>query len=337
MTEALTVLWSFIASLLLLTLIIQLTRRFQVLAHPNARSSHVTATPTLGGLAIVVPIVVMLSVFAWNQGAGGDGTMLKLLIAVTFLAGVGFLDDLKGLGANVRLFCQAASVALALQALALDLSLFWLAVIGFLLLWLVNLYNFMDGIDGIAAVQALLFSLGVLLLSDGVQGEWGLLLWTISGASVGFLAFNWPPAKIFMGDVGALVLGLLLGVLVIGLDRAGELPFVASMILLSGFWFDASYTLCVRMMTGQAFTQAHRSHLYQRLSDRLGHLGSTSVYAVLIVIWLLPLAWVSVRQPQWAIVCLLLAPLPYLAGAVALKAGVQLETNTSNDDGADGT
>jgi Fuc2NAc and GlcNAc transferase len=243
------------------------------------------------------------------------------------LAIVGFLDDLRGLGAAVRLLCQALCVALVLEGLDLPVPVHWLAGIGFLLLWHVNLYNFMDGIDGIAAVQALLFCLGVLILSDGVRGEWGLLLWAVSGASVGFLAFNWPPAKIFMGDVGALVLGLLFGVAVIALDRSAELSFISSIILLTGFWFDASYTLCVRMLTGQAFTQAHRSHLYQRLADRLGHLGATSAFAALGVVWLLPLAGLSVWQSEWRVVCLLVAPAPYLAGALALKAGVQLESD----------
>ena len=318
---------SFVASLLLLALTLQLTRRYQVLAHPNARSSHDTATPTMGGLAIVVPVIGLLSVLAGNEGAEGDGIMLRLLIAVVFLALIGFLDDLKGLGASVRLICQAATVALVLGGFYPSVPFFWLGIIGFLLLWHVNLFNFMDGIDGIAAVQTLLFCLGVLILAEGVEGSWGLLLWAISGASVGFLAFNWPPAKIFMGDVGALVLGLLLGVVIVAIDQSGELPFVASVILLSGFWFDASYTLCVRMLTGQPFTQAHRSHLYQRLSDRLGHLGATSAFAVLGVIWLLPLAWLSAAYPQWALACLLAAPMPYLAGALVLKAGLQLEAD----------
>ena len=90
---------------------------------------------------------------------------------------------------------QAISVIVVLEGFGLSVSLFWLAAIGFLLLWHTNLYNFMDGIDGIAAVQTLLFCVGAQLLAGGVQGEWGLLLWTISGATIGFLAFNWPPAR----------------------------------------------------------------------------------------------------------------------------------------------
>ena len=325
MTAALVVLSSFVASLLLLALILNLAGRFELLAHPNARSSHLVATPTVGGIAIVVPIVILLAILSLNGNGSEDGMMLRLLIAVSFLALIGFLDDLKGLGAGARLLCQAASVALMVEGFDLSVPLFWLAVIGFLLLWHVNLFNFMDGIDGIAAVQTLLYCVGVLLLADGVPGGWGLLLWTISGASIGFLAYNWPPARIFMGDVGALVLGLVLGVLVVALAESGEVPFIASIILLSGFWFDASYTLCVRMLTGQPFTQAHRSHLYQRLSDRLGHLGATSAFAVLGLIWLLPLAWLSMAEPRWALACLLAAPMPYLIGALVFKAGIQIE------------
>jgi Fuc2NAc and GlcNAc transferase len=327
MTAMLIVLSSFVGSLLLLALILHLTRRLEILAHPNDRSSHAIATPTMGGIAIVLPIIILLAALFRIEYWAEDGMMLRLLIAVPILAVVGFIDDLKGLGAAIRLVCQAACVALVLQGFELSLPMLWIAVIGFLLLWHVNLYNFMDGIDGIAAVQTLLFCLGVLFLADGVTGGWGLLLWAISGATIGFLAFNWPPARIFMGDVGALVLGLVLGALVIALNESGEVPFIASIILLSGFWFDASYTLCVRMLTGQPFTQAHRSHLYQRLSDRLGHLGATSVFAALGLIWLLPLAWLSMQQPRWALACLLASSLPFLAGAVALKAGVLLEND----------
>ncbi len=335
MTSALVVVWAFVSSLILLALHLQLARRFELLAHPNARSSHQTATPTMGGIAIVLPLLVLLATLAWNAGPAGENVMLRLLVAVTILAGIGFVDDLKGLSASARLIGQAVCVVIVLAGFGFPLL--WLAAIGFLLLWHVNLYNFMDGIDGIAAVQTFLFCLGALLLSNGVEGAWGLLLWVISGATMGFLAFNWPPARIFMGDVGALVLGLVLGTAVIGLAREDELAFVPSLILLSGFWFDASYTLCVRMLTGQAFTQAHRSHFYQRLSDRLGHLGATSVFAGLGLIWLLPLAWWSVRQPDWALACLLAAPLPYLAGALLLRAGVQTGSDRGTDTGdADG-
>jgi Fuc2NAc and GlcNAc transferase len=306
---------SFLVSILLLTVLIKLAPRFELIAHPNARSSHHSATPTMGGIAIVIPVFVAL-------GAGavvsGDGLLLG---SVVLLAVIGFLDDLRELGAGLRLSLQAIAVVLFLYGADLGLAVFWQGVIGLLLLWHVNLYNFMDGIDGIAAIQTLIFCIGSLLLTGGVAGDTGLLIWTISGATLGFLAFNWPPARIFMGDVGSLVLGLIVGALVIELHRTVGLPFLASIILLTGFWFDASYTLCIRVFTGQPFAQAHRSHLYQRLSDRIGHLGTTLLFALMGLIWLLPLAWLSVGHPVWSPACVAVAALPYLAGAVFLRAG----------------
>ncbi len=107
-----------------------------------------------------------------------------------------------------------------------------------------------------------------------------------------------------MGDVGSQFQGLVMGVVVLELHRSGQVPLVASLILLGGFWIDASYTLCVRMLTGQEFTRPYRSHLYQRVADRLGHGRATTLFGLVGVFWLLPLA-----------------AGPFLAGAAALGAG----------------
>ena len=320
MNPATVTLMSFMVSVCLTALLVALAPRFELLAHPNARSSHQRATPTLGGIAIVLPLLALLLI---QVVAGGDPPLAWLLGAAVLLALIGLLDDLRDLNAGLRFLCQIVAVTGTLQALGLEIGLAWQGLIGLALLWHVNLFNFMDGIDGIAGVQTLLFCVGVHLLAGGVSGDAGLLLWSIGGAALGFLAFNWPPARIFMGDVGSLVLGLVLGVLVIELHRMEQVPFVASIILLSGFWFDASYTLCVRMLTGQPFTQAHRSHLYQRLSDRLGHLGTTSLFAALGAFWLFPLAWLTTRIPGWSAAWLAMAVLPGLIGAVVFRAGQQ--------------
>ena len=308
---------SFSASLALLGLMLFLAPRLGLIAQPNERSSHSRATPTMGGLAIVVPVLGFLAAGADHEGR----VMLGFLVSASLLALVGFLDDLRELGAGLRLCCQGLAVAALLFSLALPLPWVLVVMTGVALLWHINLFNFMDGIDGIAAVQTLLFCLGTQLLAGGLEGATGMLNWVIVGGTMGFLAFNWPPARIFMGDVGALVLGLVLGGLVIVYHRSGEVPFVASIILLSGFWFDASYTLCVRILTGQRFAEAHRSHLYQKVTDRLGHLGTTLLFAVLGTFWLLPLAWLSLRGPAWGAAALIAATLPYLVGAVVLKAG----------------
>jgi len=174
-------------------------------------------------------------------------------------------------------------------------------------------------------VQTLVFCLGVALIAGGVDGLPGLLIWVTAGATLGFLAFNWPPARLFMGDVGALFLGLLIAALVLLLNADGTLGVVPSLVLLTGFWFDASYTLCVRMFTGQPFTRPHRSHLYQRLTDRLGHRRTTMLFGAMGFVWLLPLAWLAERHVGWGPVLLGVAVLPYLAGALAFRAGRVLE------------
>lgn len=308
---------SFVGSLLLLILTMRLAPRWNLLARANARSSHQSPTPSVGGVAIVLPVLIAVLVAAWS----GDRVMLGLFLAGGWLAIVGFLDDLRELSPLLRFGCQTGAVFVLLSALSLETS--WLAIglIGFLLLWHVNLFNFMDGIDGIAATQTLIFCLGTQILADGIGGNAGIVSWAVIGAGLGFLAFNWPPARIFMGDTGSLFLGLVLGGLIIEFHRSDELPFIASIILLSGFWFDASYTLCVRMITGQRFTEAHRSHIYQRFTDQAGHLKTTALFAALGCFWLLPLAWLAVRYPDWAYPLAVLAVLPYLVAAVMLKAG----------------
>ncbi len=314
---------SFGASLVLLIATMRLAPRWNLLAQPNARSSHRLPTPTVGGIAIVIPVLVTLLVSA----GFGDRGMLGLFLAGGLLAVLGFLDDLKELGSLLRFACQTGAVVLLLSSLSLEAPWLIVLVVGFLLLWHVNLFNFMDGIDGIAATQTLLFCLGTQLIAGGIEGDAGIVCWAVVGATIGFLAFNWPPARIFMGDTGSLFLGLLIGGLVIEFHRAETVPYITSVILLSGFWFDASYTLCVRMLTGQPFTQPHRSHIYQRLTDRVGHRRTTLIFALLGCFWLVPLAWLSVEQPDWAYPIAMLAVLPYLGAAIGLKAGLQAQEN----------
>ncbi|MEM8766194.1 MAG: glycosyltransferase family 4 protein [Pseudomonadota bacterium] len=308
---------AFLSSLLLLALVLRFAVRLGLVAAPNERSSHSDERPTGGGVAIVVPVfsALLWLFFDGTSYAGG------VAIACGGLALIGYLDDVRDLGAGLRFGCQLLAVVIALWALALGYPWWVLAAIGFLLLWHVNLYNFMDGIDGIAAVQTLVFCLGVQALGAGLPGAPGLLLWAMTGATLGFTAYNWPPARIFMGDVGSLFLGLLIGVLAIQLHELGQVPIVASLILLTGFWFDASYTLGIRLLSGQKFTQAHRSHLYQRVTDRLGHKGTTLLFGAMAVCYLLPLAWASMRFSGWAYACLAIAVLPYLLGAIHFKAG----------------
>lgn len=307
------------ASTLLLEYLVEWTsRRRRWFAVPNERSFHARPTPSIGGLAIVIPVLIYLGYVS----AAGIAPAQGLLLGAGLLALVGLRDDLKELGSAIRFACQLFTVALVLWYLALPWP--WLAVLvtGVAVLWHINLFNFMDGIDGIAGSQCLIYCLGVLLLTGDLAGWLGELNWLLAGTSIGFLVFNWPPARIFMGDVGSGFLGLVLAVIAVEIARQEYLPLVASLILLTGFWFDASYTLCVRMLSGQKFVQAHRSHLYQQLAAKKGHQWTTLVYAAFAVVWLLPLAAFSANFPQLNVIWLALSISPMAVAAWVFQAGI---------------
>ncbi len=286
------------------------------LAAPNARSFHNQPKPTLGGLGFALPILGYLGYKGLEvpEAAG-------LAFAAAAVALTGLIDDLRDLSQGLRLAVQFLAAGLVLWLLPPGWSPWILALAAFLLVWQVNLFNFMDGIDGLAAGACLFFCLGVQLLSGGAPGWLGDLLWVIVGAALGFLCFNWPPAKIMMGDLGSTLLGLLLGASVLLLVAQDVLPLFCCLILLTGLWFDASYTLCVRIVTGQAFTQAHRSHLYQKVAARRGHLWSTSAFLAFCLLWLLPLAALARAQPAYGWLCQLAALLPLAIAAPLLRAG----------------
>lgn len=336
-------LWSgigLVSSLLLVWLTLQLVQRAGLIAHPNQRSSHKAPTPTGGGLGIMVLILSYLGVVVAPEASIGS----YWLVAIGGLAVIGLWDDFADIKARFRLPVQLGAVGLMIWSLlslaggwpdAALMQIWWvLAALG--LLWFVNLYNFMDGIDGIAAMQCFTFCLAVQIISGGVPGWAGALIWLLAGSSLGFLCFNWPPARIFMGDVGSQGLGLLLGGLVLLLEGMHSVSIPASVILLSVFWFDASYTLAVRLFTGQPIAQAHRSHLYQRLAQRYGHLFTTLSFLVFMSVWLLPLAWYASHLHNaglfwapWMLVALAVVPLGVLCQRFAAGRVIEYKQDVS--------
>ncbi len=314
------------AAVLLTRIAIAVAVRRSVLAIPNQRSSHTTPTPTMGGVAIALPVL------AWcGYRIGQDPLCWAVLGGGGMLALLGLADDLRDLSARVRLPIQAIAVAIALSALPIAIPLVvppisihtaWLVVgLDFLIvLWMVNLYNFMDGIDGIATSQCIVFCAGVLLIGRPAAFV-SELLWVLLGSAAGFLWFNRSPARIFMGDVGSGLLGLLVGILGLTMDARHQMPLIASLILLAGFWFDATYTLCVRIATGQKFASAHRSHLYQKCAQRFGHGRTTSMFVGFAVVWLLPLSWLCVAFPRGSLVWLAVAVMPLLVASIRMGAG----------------
>ena len=304
----------FLGTLAATAAVCKLAPRIGLLAHPNARSSHLHTTPTGGGIGFALPLLACFALLSENYPPG-----LPLLLGGAAVALLGLLDDFMNVPRSVRLACHfAVAAGVALSLFAPGWLLGGAMILG--LAWWLNLYNFMDGIDGLAASQAAAWAAGALALGD--VGASAPLLWALLAASAAFLCFNWAPARVFMGDAGAGFLGLVTGVGALWLWRGGELPIVASAILLLTFWFDATYTLIVRVVTGQAFATAHRTHLYQIIARRLGHGRATSLLWLHVLVWLAPLADASLAFPAWRMFCLLLATAPMAALCVTFRAGM---------------
>lgn len=230
---------------------------------PNERSSHHLPTPRGGGLAIILTFFGALFYFYSEIDSG----LFWALCMALPIALIGFIDDLHPLSARLRISVQLVSAVGALWFLggiqkfhfgSVEISGIWLnAVAVLIIVWLSNLYNFLDGLDGYAASQGLFVALGAFLLFNHIG-----LLW-LASAIAGFLLFNWHKASIFMGDVGSMTLGFIFAVWM--LYDAPTVHFSGWIILLSLFWFDATVTLLRRWRKKENLTKAHKKHMYQRL------------------------------------------------------------------------
>ena len=295
-------------------------------AEPSRRGFHTKPTPTLGGLGFALPILAWLGWLSTQEPR-----FAGLALAVGGVGLIGLIDDLRELRWLPRLAAHCLAAALALWALSPDWPLWLLALALALSVWHTNLFNFMDGIDGLTGSACLFFCLAVQLLSGGAPGWLGDLLWVTAGGALGFLVFNWPPARIFMGDVGSLFFGLLLAAFAVQLIAQEILPATVCLILLTALWFDATYTLCVRIATHQRFTEAHRSHLYQKAAARHGQLWTTLAFLGYCLLWLLPLAWLAQTWPAYGWLWLVAAALPLAVAASLLRAGFPARGLTDSD------
>jgi Fuc2NAc and GlcNAc transferase len=247
------------------------------------------------------------------------------LSGAIFLTVLGVADDKWALSLRLRFFayglCSVLVAAAVLRGANPDASLLLIFCTAFAMLWALNLYNFMDGVDGIAATQCFLAcsAAGFLVWSSGAASDYALFCVLLGISHLGFLIWNWPAAKLFMGDAGSIPTGFTLAALAVLGGAQGYLSISAWLVLLGVFITDASWTLIRRVFTRQKFTQAHRSHAYQRLSRRWGSHQSVVVLLIAInVIWLFPLAWAIVLWPQYTISLVILAYLPLLVGMVKL-------------------
>ena len=258
---------------MLIVLLRPLLQRY-ALARPNARSSHSVPTPQGGGVAVVAAVIASAAISVALFGAAMDTALLAVLAAAVLLAFVGAYDDLRTMPVLPRLLMQAIAVGIVLAARPAEFHLgsalpVWAERVLLLIggLWFVNLVNFMDGLDWITAAEVVpvMAALALFGFFDQLPLTPMLVALALCGAMIGFAPFNKPVAKLFLGDVGSLPIGLLMGWCLLQLAGSGHL--LAALLLPLYYLADATLTLVRRLAKGEAVWIAHRSHFYQQATN----------------------------------------------------------------------
>jgi len=291
---------------------------------PNERSSHSSPTPRGGGFAIAVTSlggIVLASSLGWVS----QDLATALVGGGVLIAAIGWIDDHRSLSPLTRFAAQFISAGWAMYwlggfpSLSLGIVSVKLGFMGIILgslgiVWAINLYNFVDGIDGLAAGEAVSTGVigGLLLLGVG-KPDLAIVALLIAAANLGFLPLNWAPARLFMGDAGSGLLGYLFAVLAVASENSGGIPLMLWVLLLGVFIFDATVTLCRRIVHGHRWYHAHHSHAYQRLVQAGRSHAQVSSMILLFNFILAILAIVAWKQPA-----LFLAAI--VVGAVLLSA-----------------
>lgn len=300
---------------------------------PNNRSSHKTPTPRGGGVAIVLS-ASGISLFLVATGYQDFSSVAPIVLPGLIIAAIGFLDDHGHIAARWRLLGHFAAAILALLLLPgavalrilgyeIDLGIVGYLVFSLYLVWMLNLYNFMDGIDGLASIEAICACVGAIVAYAALGHH--ELIWLpllLAGAVAGFLHWNFPPAQIFMGDAGSGFLGIVLAGLSLQAALVDPKLLWVWLILLGVFIVDATTTLFRRLVRGEKVYEAHRSHAYQHAALHYSSHKAVSLSVVLVnLCWLLPLA-LTVALLNWdGVWVLVIAYIPLIALALKWGAG----------------
>lgn len=322
----------FLGALLVTWVLQKHASRLRLLDAPVARSAHSLPTPKGGGLSICLTFGLSILYFYLN-GTVPEAEFLALS-GTLLVATLGLLDDVRSLRLRWRLplqFCAAGWVIFFLGGVApIHFGLFvvsnqlTLSVMGiFALVWLLNLYNFMDGIDGIATAELLFVNVMSLFLVINSNDQLiGLISSILLFSGAGFLVWNWPPAKIFLGDVGSNFIGFVLGIVALISMKYEIFTVWTWFILLGVFVVDTAVTLIVRILRGDNWYEGHASHAYQNAARRYKSHAKVTIRVIGVnCLWLAPMAWLSVQRPvSGPLLCLIaLSPLVFLA--LKLEAG----------------
>jgi Fuc2NAc and GlcNAc transferase len=322
----------FIFSVIITAWVRQFALATRLLAHPSERGLHTCPTPVGGGVAIVCTYLLGL-LFIGAQGHINWQELLLLGFGLP-VAIVGLIDDRFELDPRIRLLVQLFTVVgffvflgpippLQFGEYSVSGPIFHYLLLSGFLLWLTNLYNFMDGIDGLAASEACFVTFAAaLLLANAGNYPLALVAICLFASCAGFLVWNWQPARIFMGDVGSVFLGLTFGLLAVLSHQHGSLSLWSWFLLLAVFIVDASITLLLRILSGRRWYLAHREHAYQHASVRVSSHKQIAI-AVLIIntVWLLPLAWLADEYPEYGVYFAMLGIVPLILIAVLNGAG----------------
>lgn len=328
------ILLGFILTLGLVSALRRLAYRFHIIDIPNDRSSHQLPTPSAGGIGIVISFFIGITCLH-IAGLYNLQVLTCFTVGGLILACVGLIDDCKHVPIRIRIlfhFIAAASVIYlvgGMPPLDLGFRVWHWGTLGtvvalFGLVWLINLYNFMDGIDGLAASEAVFASLAaaILLLAKGQVTHVPLLL-LLAATAAGFLVWNWSPARVFMGDTGSGFLGFVFGTLLMITNSAGSLTPWQWLIILGCFWVDATLTLLFRIIRGEPWYLAHHTHAFQQALKRTGcHKQVVTRVLLINIFWLLPLAMLTLYLPHWTVLITCVAIVPLIILCLLLKAGI---------------
>jgi len=300
---------------------------------PNERSSHSVATPRGGGVAIVLSFLLVLPILGFLQWLPWS-FVLGVIGAGAGVAVLGFLDDHGHIAARWRLLGHFSSAAWALYWLGglppvlmlgyvVDFGVIGRVLAALYIVWLLNLYNFMDGIDGLASVQAITVCVSGALLYVYLDADiLAIVPLTLAAAVAGFVCWNFPPAKIFMGDAGSGFLGLILAVLSLQAAWFKAELLWCWIILLGVFVVDATLTLLRRLLRGEKVYEAHCSHAYQNAARQFrSHKAVTLIVLGVNIGWLLPMALLVCTGYIDGLVGLIIAYFPLIILAMKFKAG----------------
>lgn len=301
---------------------------------PHVRGTHTRSVPAGVGLSLVIICLIILIVFWFHPTYFPRNLSMALIISGTLIAGISFLDDHQHVAPNIRLGIQALSVGFALYEIGgfpefyVLNHVFYLGWFGHIfafvgMLWLVNLYNFYDGIDGQVGTQTVFVSINLaamIYLLGFLSLSWFLLV--LATSMLAFLCWNWQPAKIFMGDVCSCFLGFIFAALMAYTARDNTIPLLSWLILLALPIIDMSYSLIVRLLKGYSYHESHCSQAYHHAVVRYGSHQAVVLRGLAInLFWLAPFAWATFIWPEYDLWFFLVAITPIFYWVIKLGAG----------------